>query len=62
MAMMKANGFIPPSGSRAKDSCFFVKLRRISLRSATGRDEMAHFGAGAFGFPNLIWHYYGMDR
>jgi len=32
MAMMKENGFMPSAGASEKDSCFFVKLRRISVR------------------------------
>jgi hypothetical protein len=32
MAMMKENGFMPSAGAPEKDSCFFVKLRRISVR------------------------------
>jgi hypothetical protein len=28
-----ANGFIPTLAAAAKNSCFFIELRRISLRS-----------------------------
>jgi hypothetical protein len=33
MTMMKPNAFMPLLGAAAKDSCFFVKLRRISVRT-----------------------------
>jgi hypothetical protein len=57
MAMMKANGFIPLPGALAKDSCFFVKLWRISLRPGPSGPS-SQLLCGRFGFPYLAWYYF----
>jgi len=53
MAMTNPNGFMPLSGTAAKDSCLFVKVWRISVRS--GKVDAKYFVSVAeFVFPHLL--------
>jgi len=56
MAMTNPNGFMPLSGTAAKDSCLFVKVWRISVRS--GKVDVKYFVSVAE-FPILMsaWYY-----
>jgi hypothetical protein len=57
MAMMKRNGFMPSVGAREKDSCLFVKPRRISIRPEKPRDETASHRRAGIRIPIFVWYY-----